>query len=282
MDQAKALFLKRWKAQWSNLCIFGSVIACIAFGIVASAWLGVSTAKLFQSQAIFSALWVVGFLVCGFFGSLWLALGLSPHFVQLGFQAKKTNKTLHDYLPIHQKAKKIAIYEINDDDFVHFGKNVVVAGLFYPLLGFYPKIFASQTVVNSCSKEEWSAILAHEWGHIECHHLKKRILSGFTTFTAATFFTVCILVGMQMSGYRNVHTLIILCSGLVPSVITWFHLQKTLIQQEIEADDFAQKVKPVSSIDLVSALKKLSALNEYNVQPIVQERIKRLEQKKAA
>ena len=266
------------------------MLAVLSLGLMSSTLLSIYSTKLLKSvfnlSPTVSALVTIGLIVFGFLASLYLSLAFSPNFVRLGFMARNTGKTLSDFLPKNssqlKNLTKVEIFEINDEDFQNFGKNVVVAGLYLPTLGFYPKVFASKTVTDKCSNAEWIAILAHEWGHIEKSHLKKRLIEGIKTFSLSAVFTICILLGFQWSGYRELHSMIVLTAGFIPSLMTWFRLQKLLTEQEIEADEFAKSISIQNKTHLLSALKKLTHLNEYRVQPLVHQRIKRLEKDIAA
>lgn len=265
MEALKAHFQSRVRNQISNVILFGSVVAITAAGLVA----GTTSGVLFVGRTaahdwppIFQLLSVVMLTVGGLTLGVLSSLLISPVILRYAFFAKK----IGDW-------NGVAVYSAADADLPGRLPNVFVSGFSFGFGPLKPAIFVAEGAVRVLSREALLAVFAHEFSHLDCRHLLKRVLTGVSTFVLASFLTAATLIGLHWSGYSEIGGAFSVVSGVVPAVLTWMTIRQLLWRQEFEADANAIARHGVKPEALISALETLQRAIGGAAHPLVAARI---------
>jgi len=144
---------------------------------------------------------------------------------------------------------------------------------FFTGFGKNKRIVLFDTLINDQTTDELIAILAHEMGHYKKKHIIKMLISGIIQ-TGIVFYLLSICISYQelfdaffVAGTPVYAGLIFF--GMLYSPIDFFSgliFQALSRKHEYQADRFAAETTG-TSINLVSALKKLSVNNLSNLTP---------------
>jgi len=144
---------------------------------------------------------------------------------------------------------------------------------FFTGFGKNKRIVLFDTLINDQTTDELIAILAHEMGHYKKKHIIKMLISGIIQ-TGIVFYLLSICISYQelfdaffVAGTPVYAGLIFF--GMLYSPIDFFTgliFQAISRKHEYQADRFAAETTG-TSINLVSALKKLSVNNLSNLTP---------------
>jgi len=144
---------------------------------------------------------------------------------------------------------------------------------FFTGFGKNKRIVLFDTLINDQTTDELIAILAHEMGHYKKKHIIKMLISGIIQ-TGIVFYLLSICISYQelfdaffVAGTPVYAGLIFF--GMLYSPIDFFTgliFQALSRKHEYQADRFAAETTG-TSINLVSALKKLSVNNLSNLTP---------------
>ena len=129
---------------------------------------------------------------------------------------------------------------------------------------FKPALFASQSLLESLSKEELNAVMLHEISHLRLKHLRKRfslsaaLVAGLTVCGVAT-----LIIGQWLFSGQAPLVRELLGPAVAIAAFIWafrvLGLQSR--RHETEADFFAVRTLNAQLADLTSALRKLDKLN---------------------
>jgi Zn-dependent protease with chaperone function len=265
MEALKDVLHSRLRNQISNMILFGSVIALTATGLVLGTTSGVlliGRTSAHEWLPVFQLLSVVLLTVAGLCGGVLASLFVSPLILRHAFFAKKVG----DW-------NGIAIYSAADDDLPGRHPNVFVSGFSFGIGPLRPSIFVAEGAARALSKEALLAVFAHEFSHLECRHLMKRVITGISTFVGASFLTAVTLIGLHWSGYTEIGGTFSAISGILPAILTWMAVRQLLWNQELEADANAVTNHAVDPETLVLALETLGRVIGGRTHPLVEARL---------
>ncbi|MBS1962766.1 MAG: M48 family metalloprotease [Bdellovibrionales bacterium] len=265
MDAIRDHFHHRLRNQLSNVLLFGSVIGITAIGLFAGCVGGVllvGRTALHEGSPVLQLLVVVLSTVAGFAAGASASLFASPLVLRHAFFAR----------PIGEW-NGIRLFAAADADLPGGAPNVFVSGFSFGFGPFRPAIFVAEGAARILPRPALEAVLAHEYSHLACRHLGKRVFAGITTFVAASFFTSIALIGLHWSGYTEFGGFLSLLSGVIPAALTWMTVRRLLWDQEFEADAHAMDRLGVSPGRLLEALETLQRAIGGEPHPLVAERM---------
>lgn len=267
MDALKSLLHSRIRNQISNILLFGSLIGLTTTGLLAGVLLGVlliSRTGIHGGSPLFQLLIIISATTSGFAIGVFSSLYVSPLILRRAFFAT----------PLTQW-RGIAVYSARDADLPGGHPNVFVSGFSFGIGPFKPTIFVAEGAIRILSRTELLAVFAHEFSHIECGHLGKRVQVGITTFISASFLTSIMLIGAQWSGYAETSSALSVFAGVLPAALTWMAMRQLLGEQEFEADLNAIRKYGISPESLILALETLQGVIGGKPHPLVSARIDR-------
>ncbi len=265
MEAFRDLLHSRLRNQISNVILFGSVIGLTALGLVAGTTAGVlfiGRTAAHEWLPVFQLLTVVLLTVAGLSLGVFASLFVSPLVLRYAFFAKK----IGDW-------NGVAVFAAADEDLPGRLPNVFVSGFSFGIGPLKPAIFVAEGAIRVLSRESLGAVFAHEFSHLECHHLFKRVVTGVSTFVGGSFLTAVALIGLHWSGYTEIGGAFSAVSGILPAVLTWMAIRQLLWRQELEADANAIARHAVSPESLVGALESLQRVIGGNPHPLVVARV---------
>jgi Zn-dependent protease with chaperone function len=265
MEALKDHFHTRLRNQLSNAILFGSVIGITAVGLVAGTTAGVlvvGRTGAHEWMPVFQLLTVVLLTVGGLSLGVFTSLLVSPVVLRYAFFAKRIGEW-----------NGIGVFTAADEDLPGGIPNVFVSGFNFGPGLLRPAIFVAEGAIRVLPQPALRAVFAHEFSHLECHHLFKRVVTGVSTFVLASFLTAIMLIGLHWSGYTEIGGAFSAVSGILPAVITWMAIRQLLWHQEFEADLNAIERHGVPPEALVLALETLQRAIGGETHPLVAERI---------
>lgn len=151
-------------------------------------------------------------------------------------------------------------------------KRSTKANAYFTGLGAKKRIVLYDTLINDLTTNELVAVLAHEIGHYKKHHVIWSLLLGIVQ-TGIVLFIFSLFVGSPvLSAALGVETpsfhIGLIAFGVLYSpisMVTGLAMNIFFRKNEYQADAFA--AKHFDTIELASALKKLSVKNLSNLRP---------------
>jgi Zn-dependent protease with chaperone function len=265
MEAMKDLLHSRVRNQISNILLFGSVIALTALGLIAGTASGVLLIGRTAAHAwspVFQLLAIVLLTVGGLSLGVMASLFVSPLVLRHAFFAKRIGEW-----------NGVAVYAAADEDLPGRLPNILVAGFSRGFGPFKPAIFVAEGAIQVLSQDALRAVFAHEFSHLECRHLSKRVLTGVSTFVAGSFLTAIALIGLHWSGYTEIGGFFSALSGILPALLTWLTIRQLLWRQEFEADENAIERHGVAPEALLIALETLQRAIGIDPHPLVAARM---------
>jgi STE24 endopeptidase len=140
-------------------------------------------------------------------------------------------------------------------------------------LGRIKRVVLFDTLVEQLSAEELLAVLSHEIGHQQRHHIVKRLVVSMSTLLAGLWVVSLVLpyepfydaFGLRQPSYHGILVIISFCAGpftffLKPLVAMWSR------RHEYEADRFAVDAMAGAKA-MIGALTALARRNLSNLTP---------------
>ncbi len=139
--------------------------------------------------------------------------------------------------------------------------NALVCGVGRPRFGWGVSLFVSRSLWEGYERSEFEAVIRHEIAHLRLNHIWKRLgLSfGFLALSAAGGLGILISPSSVPELIRfPLKISLLLLATMIPQLIGMAWVSR---RHEYEADAFAVEVLGASPEALISALRKLAALN---------------------
>jgi Zn-dependent protease with chaperone function len=118
-------------------------------------------------------------------------------------------------------------------------------------------LFVSQPLTEMLNRDELLAVLAHETGHVELHHTRRKLLFGLLATATVLTAGFGVMVGLKLFMPHSLEVVAIILSGGVVGVGRQSYDTFVTRRHEREADEYAARA--VSAAALLSALEKLGA-----------------------
>lgn len=167
---------------------------------------------------------------------------------------------------------KSADFALDDIYIIDGSKRSTRANAYFSGFGRKRRVVLYDTLLNQLNNDEIASILAHEIGHYKLKHILFGIVAG-SIQTALLLFIFSLILNNPLiynvfgSSEGNLHVALIVYAVLYNPLSALLTVLMNLLSQkfEYEADEFSARLVPGNN--LISGLKKLSALNLSNLTP---------------
>ena len=226
--------------------------------VKASVW--IATALQFSTPA--SASFVMVGAALGIFAGLTLNFALAPW--QLKNSLAVTAMTDEEKATVCGSMEKAGLKNFEYWVIEEQQATAAIAG-FRGGFGFFrPALFISRKVMSTLSKDEISAVVAHEAAHVLAKHLRKRVLLSASLIVSLTFmalfFTLATFTWLPGSSAQSGAGMFF---GVVAFGFAFFILQRQNRVHEFQADWLAVQKLGASFESWATALRKMDQLNGF-------------------
>jgi heat shock protein HtpX len=237
-------------------------VATLVMFVKVSAWV----AGGFHFSSPWSAVFVMTGAAAGIFSGLTLNFALAPW--QMKNSVSVTPMTEEEAITVSAPMDKAGLKNFSLWVIEDRLATAAIAGFSWGRGVFRPALFVSRTVMNSLTKEELTAVVAHEAAHVLAQHLRKRVLLSASLIIALTFMAVFgTLATFTFFPGASTQSGLGMVFGIFSFGMAFFILQKQNRVHEFQADWIAIQKLGADFECWANALRKMDQMNGFPVLP---------------